>query len=134
MMRVGIVGRKHFVCHTSFDDRLDARMRRFWDTRHLDLVHADAAVIAMERGSIVGFLRYLIGAYSAFPSLFGLGTYVLPEHRKSGLAARMWAEAIHEVRPALATVYLTSRASARLVASLQRRHPNVVFYTCRDFK
>lgn len=133
-MRIGIVGRKHFVCGTSFDERLDSRMRRFWDTRHLDLVEADAAVIAIERGSIVGFLRYLAGSYSAFPALFGLGTYVLPGFRNRGLAAKMWGEAIHKVQPAFATVYLTSRPSARLVASLQRRHPDVVFYTCRDFK
>lgn len=133
-MRVGIVGRKHFVCGTSFDERLDARMRRFWDTRYLDLVQADAAVIAMDHGNIVGFLRYLAGSYSAFPALFGLGTYVLPEYRERGLAARLWGEAIHKVEPAFATVYLTSRTSMRLVASLQRRHPDVVFYTCRDFK
>lgn len=132
-MQTKLVDRRHFVCGTVFDLRLDARVRRFWQTRHLDLVHADGAVLVTKGDEIVAFLRYLVGRYSAFRAIFGLGTYVLPEYRNRGLAQHMWHKAICETRAEFANIYLTSRASSKLLDALQRRHPKVVFYHCRDY-
>jgi len=126
-MKIKIVNSNHFICKVNFDKRLDPRIKYFWMSRYLDLVAADKAVIISHHGKIIGFLRYLIGKFSAFPAIFALGTYVLPEWRSRGLAQKMWSQAIKSVKPAFVNVYLTSRNARKMIISIEKNIPTLYF-------
>jgi GNAT superfamily N-acetyltransferase len=56
--------------------------------------------VAEEGGRIVGFIDYLLFPEAATDRLNGIGQtfYVLPEYRSNGIAAKLWKQAIKNLR------------------------------------
>lgn len=72
----------------------------------------------------------MVGAFRAFTevtpgTIHAGGTWVDPEHRGTGLALRLWARMIRELRPGTVVVTTISRGGARLVKALKKRHPKL---------
>lgn len=137
-MRMRVVDRRHFVCGVDCDQRLDPRMSKFWKSRGLSGYPADRSVVVTDGGRIVAFFRYLLFSmrYARVEEhgIHALGTYVLPDYRRRGIARQMWDRAISSASPRHVVLSITSRGARALIRDLSSRHPSVAFYRASNFR
>lgn len=79
-------------------------------------VEADNTIIATYEGELIGYFRY--GRYDKI--VYGCGTWVQANHRRKGLASRMWKFMVSKEKPKAIHVITSSRYGAKLVDSLTK--------------
>lgn len=132
-LKIKIVNKDHFICDNTYNKELGPSIKRFWKTRQLNYVSADKAIIVTDNGKIIAFFRYMVGTYTHYLSIGGLGTYVLPKYRKLGLATKMWDMALKDIQPAFVVVTITSKSFVKFLNSLKKKRPTTIFYTAERF-
>lgn len=131
---IKLVPGRHFICREKCNKTLHPLIKKFWKSRHLNSTESDLAVIAIDNDQIVGFVRFMIGKYRWYYSVGGLGTYILPQYRKKGLASKMWFKILDLEKPGFVVVTLTSRNAKRLFQSLETKYKTIKFYTKKEYK
>lgn len=93
---------------------------------------AQQAVVATERGKIVGFFRFEAEDRS-HTTLYAYGTWVAKSHRGRKLALKMWEKVLHRTSPDIVVVTAVSRGGAGLVKSLKRRYADSCKWKFNDY-
>lgn len=119
-MNLRFVEKGHYICGGDADDRLAMSAYRFW-TRYIQGLEATCAVVATHEGLNVGFARFDISPSGG--RVFACGTWVHHDHRRSGLAYRMWEMALRRLKPNVVDVYCATPAGLEFVTALRARHP-----------
>lgn len=113
-MKIKFVGPKHKIVSTK--GRFSEDIFNFLS----NCGGADEAVVAVHRGKIVGFFRYVmyLDTFSNVLTLHASGTWVDSNFRKQGLGKKMWKLAMEKEQPRKIKVDVVSRAGEALVHSI----------------
>ena len=121
-VRIRVVTDNHYILHCDgagtplacTDPRVPKSGQR-WIRQHIE-GSVDRAVVATMNGALVGFFRFDIRRRA----IRAYGTWVHPDHRRKGLATRMWNVAKRHSRTSKVYVYTVSVAGDLFVRSVSK--------------
>lgn len=86
---------------------------------------SDKVIIAYFNNEIAGFFRYDIGNNPKY--IYAAGTYVIPKHRKLGLAFSLWEEIIKNHNPKIIFAHIESDGGMNLIKKIKNKYPYIKY-------